>query len=50
MVYRAISDDLKERALWLLDSGYITDDVCDLLGVSERNLFRWKAYQRDHGS
>ncbi|KAJ7661840.1 hypothetical protein B0H17DRAFT_1144485 [Mycena rosella] len=31
---RKISDDLKERALWLLEAGYITGDseVCDLPG------------------
>ncbi|KAJ7653528.1 hypothetical protein B0H17DRAFT_872135, partial [Mycena rosella] len=50
MVYRRISDDLKERALWLLEAGYITEEVCDLLGVSRRSLFRWKANQEDYNS
>jgi hypothetical protein len=50
MVYRAISVDLKERALWLLEAGYITDDVCDLLGVSRASLFRWKANQINYGN
>ncbi|KAJ7505976.1 hypothetical protein B0H11DRAFT_1687596, partial [Mycena galericulata] len=50
MVYRKISDDLKERALWLLEAGYLTDDVCDLLGVSERSLFRWKSNQANYDS
>ncbi|KAJ6516593.1 hypothetical protein C8R47DRAFT_961063 [Mycena vitilis] len=43
MVYRAISEDLKARSLWLLEAGYITEEVCELLGVSRRSLFRWKA-------
>ncbi|KAJ7862170.1 hypothetical protein B0H13DRAFT_1566888, partial [Mycena leptocephala] len=34
----------------LLEQGYITDDVCELLGVSRRSLFRWKANQQDYGS
>ncbi|KAJ7165445.1 hypothetical protein C8R43DRAFT_986384 [Mycena crocata] len=36
MVYRAISADMKERALLLLDAGYVTEDVCDILGVDEK--------------
>ncbi|KAJ7742113.1 hypothetical protein DFH07DRAFT_750604 [Mycena maculata] len=52
MVYRAISEDLKARALYLLELGYITDDVCELLGVMEvsLNLYRWKANQQNYGS
>ncbi|KAJ7220846.1 hypothetical protein GGX14DRAFT_295881, partial [Mycena pura] len=50
MVYRAISEDIKVRALYLLEQGYITDEVCDLLGVSQSSLYRWKANQLDHGS
>ncbi|KAJ7134933.1 hypothetical protein C8R43DRAFT_857139, partial [Mycena crocata] len=50
MVYRAISDDLKERALWLLDAGYITEDVCDILGVSRASIYRWKENYITHGS
>ncbi|KAJ7669988.1 hypothetical protein DFH06DRAFT_1372555, partial [Mycena polygramma] len=49
MVYRAISEDLKARALWLLEAGCITE-VCELLGVSRRSLFRWKANQQNYGS
>ncbi|KAJ7202249.1 hypothetical protein B0H12DRAFT_517122 [Mycena haematopus] len=43
MVYRAISADLKERALWLLEAGFITEDVCEIIGVSRASLFRWRA-------
>ncbi|KAJ7829941.1 hypothetical protein B0H13DRAFT_1916173 [Mycena leptocephala] len=46
----AISEDLKVRALYLLEQGYITDEVCELLGVSRSSLYRWKANQLDHGS
>ncbi|KAJ7671804.1 hypothetical protein B0H17DRAFT_1208985 [Mycena rosella] len=35
MVYGKISDDMKERALWLLEAGYITEEVYDLLGGLE---------------
>ncbi|KAJ7247434.1 hypothetical protein B0H12DRAFT_1176342 [Mycena haematopus] len=48
MVYRAISEDLKVRALYLLDKGYITEEVCELMGVSRRSLYRWKANQLDY--
>ncbi|KAJ7653457.1 hypothetical protein B0H17DRAFT_1147105 [Mycena rosella] len=34
-VYRKISDDFKGCALWLLEAGYITEEVCDLLGGLE---------------
>ncbi|KAJ6523459.1 hypothetical protein DFH09DRAFT_884877, partial [Mycena vulgaris] len=50
MVYRAISDDLKDRAVWLLDNDYMTEEVSDLLGVSRASLYRWKANQRDYGT
>ncbi|KAJ7439797.1 hypothetical protein B0H11DRAFT_2163450 [Mycena galericulata] len=50
MVYRAISDHLKECALWLLEAGHITEDVCDLLGVSQASLHRWKRNHEDYGS
>jgi transposase len=49
MVYRAISEDLKVHALYLLEQGYITEEVCELLGVSRRSLYRWKANQLDYG-
>ncbi|KAJ7871628.1 hypothetical protein B0H14DRAFT_2259519, partial [Mycena olivaceomarginata] len=49
MVYRAISEDLKVRALYLLEQGYITEEVCELLGVSRSSLYRWKANQSDYG-
>ncbi|KAJ6478161.1 hypothetical protein C8R47DRAFT_1198643 [Mycena vitilis] len=50
MVYRAISNDLKGRALWLLEAGFITDDVVDLLGVSRASLYRWKANELNYDS
>ncbi len=50
MVYRRISQDLKERALWLLGHDYIPEDVAEILGVSERSLARWKANELNYGS
>ncbi|KAK6988756.1 hypothetical protein R3P38DRAFT_2572883 [Favolaschia claudopus] len=32
----------KVRALWLLDNGYVTEEVSDLLGVSTRSIARWR--------
>ncbi|KAJ6496861.1 hypothetical protein DFH09DRAFT_945770 [Mycena vulgaris] len=49
MVYRAISHDLKDCAVWLLDNDYMTEEVSDLLGVSRASLYRWKANQCDYG-
>jgi hypothetical protein len=34
MVFRHISEDVKLRALWLLDHDYIPEDVTFILGVS----------------
>ncbi|KAJ7133260.1 hypothetical protein C8R44DRAFT_611773, partial [Mycena epipterygia] len=45
-----ISDDLKERALWLLDGDYLTEDVCHLLGVSRASVYRWRANQENYGT
>lgn len=50
MVYRRISKDLKERALWLLGNDYIPEDVAEILGVSERSIARWKANEINYGS
>lgn len=49
MVFRHISKDLKERALWLLDNDYIGDDVCAILGISRSSLYRWKHNQEEFG-
>jgi hypothetical protein len=50
MVYRHISKDLKERALWLLEHNYIPSDVGEIFGVSERSLQRWRATQAEYGT
>jgi transposase len=50
MVYRRISKDLKERAMWLLEHNYIPSDVSDIFGISERSLQRWKANEAKYGS
>ncbi|KAJ6496896.1 hypothetical protein DFH09DRAFT_945757 [Mycena vulgaris] len=49
MVYRQISDDLKERALWLIEAGYITEELCELLSVSRSGLLWWKATRKKRG-
>ncbi|KAK7002487.1 hypothetical protein R3P38DRAFT_1734943 [Favolaschia claudopus] len=50
MVNRHISEDFKVRALWLLDNGYMTEEVCDILGVSQRSIGCWRANVRNYGS
>jgi transposase len=41
MVYRKISQDMKERALQLLQDGWDLDDIVDALGMSGRSISRW---------
>ena len=41
MVFRHISRDIKDRALFLLENDYIPDDVAEILGVSTRSISRW---------
>ncbi|KIL63075.1 hypothetical protein M378DRAFT_43789, partial [Amanita muscaria Koide BX008] len=50
MPFRHISKDIKERALYLYQNGYIPADVCDVLGVSERSLYRWIHNNENFGS
>ena len=42
MVFRKISQDMKERALTLYSQGYLPKDLCHIFGFSERSLRRWK--------
>ena len=50
MVFQHISENLKLRALWLRDQGFISDDICYLLGISKRSLSRWQANMDLYGS
>lgn len=50
MVFRHISEDMKNRALWLRQQGYISDEISELLGVSTRSISRWQANMDEHGS
>jgi len=50
MVYRHISKDLKERALWLISHGYAPEDICELFDISQRSIARWKQNDRLYGS
>ena len=49
MVYRHISKDLKDRALWLILHGYVPEDICELFDISERSVARWKQNNRLYG-
>ncbi|KAF9642398.1 hypothetical protein BDM02DRAFT_3264478 [Thelephora ganbajun] len=50
MVYRKISEDLKNRAIILYYQGLIPDDISKLLGISNRSLSRWRSNQAAYGS
>ena len=43
MVFWHISQDIKERVLWFRDNGYITDDICDMFGVSLWSIQHWQS-------
>jgi len=50
MVFRHISQDLKERILWLLENDFIPDHVADIFGVSRRSIYRWQANIENYGN
>ena len=50
MVFRHISKDLKERALWLIAHEYAPDDICEFFDISQRSIARWRHNDRVHGS
>jgi transposase len=50
MVYRSISKDLKDCALWLISHGYAPEDICNLFDISKRSLNRWRQNDHIHGS
>lgn len=50
MVYRHISKDMKERALWLISDGYAPEDICELFDISQRSVTRWKQNDRLYGT
>jgi transposase len=41
MVFRHISKDIKDRALFLLENDYIPEDIAEILGISMRSISRW---------
>ena len=50
MVYQKISDDRKERALYLLlERGWDIDRITDALGVSSKSIQRWEENYEVHG-
>ena len=50
MVYQRISDDRKERALYLLlERGWDIDRITDALGVSSKSIERWEENNEVHG-
>ncbi|KAF8589516.1 hypothetical protein K439DRAFT_1332429 [Ramaria rubella] len=50
MPFRHISNDLKQRSLWLLNNGYIPTEASQILGVSQRSLLRWSDNYERYGN
>lgn len=50
MVFRRISRDLMDRCVFLRAQGYLSDDICEILGVFARSVQRWTRYARQYGS
>ncbi|KZP13383.1 hypothetical protein FIBSPDRAFT_753451, partial [Athelia psychrophila] len=42
--------NIKDHALWLRSEGYISDDICNILGISNYSLHRWKNNLDNHSS
>ena len=49
MVYRAISADMKRRALQLLGEGWDLLDIAEVLGVSTKSISQWYDNYDTHG-
>ena len=50
MIFIVTKADLKLWALWLRGQGFISDDICYLLGISSRSLSRWQTNMNTFGS
>ena len=49
MVYRKISTDMKERALFLLQDGWDIEEIVEVLGISRRSISRWSCNKERTG-
>jgi hypothetical protein len=50
MVNKAISKDVRERVIWLVEHGYAPPDICEFFGISDRTLRRWRKNNDTYGS
>ncbi|OCB88961.1 hypothetical protein A7U60_g3916 [Sanghuangporus baumii] len=50
MPFRKISEDIKQRAMWLYSQGYIPHSCCELLGISQSSFWRFRKNLRLYGS
>ncbi|KAJ3858293.1 hypothetical protein EV359DRAFT_17187, partial [Lentinula novae-zelandiae] len=48
--FRHISEDMKQRAIWLLDHDLTIEQVGAILGVSESSIYHWKGNLEIHNS
>lgn len=50
MPFRKIDKQIKDRAVWLSDNGWLKKDIRDVLDVSKSSIKRWKRHLHTHGS
>jgi transposase len=50
MVFRPINADVRERVLWLIDNNYAPEDICEIFGISQASLRRWRQNIELHGT
>jgi transposase len=50
MPFCHISPDLKECAVWLKNNGWLTANICNILGISDDSLRRWCQNVEQFGS
>ena len=50
MAFRKISRDMKERAIWLYDHGWLKRDILHILGISRSSLKRWRRNLQRYGN
>jgi hypothetical protein len=50
MVNKAISKDIHERVIWLVEHSYAPPDICEFFDISDRILRRWRKNNDTYGS
>ena len=50
MVNKAISKDIRDRVIWLVEHGYAPPDIGEIFGISDRTLRRWRRNNDTYGT